>query len=194
MDSFYQYNQDLHIHTIYSTRDSAVVNEQTFELISSIKHAKIIGISDHFEHLLENNLIIEYLQMLDLYNFRKGTEIDGHRYVKEAIKYDFDYFIYHCWNVQEDYKAIELLLNTGKPVIIAHPYATDTNLNLIPDNCIIEINNRYIYRYDWKNFLTPYLDKFKFILSSDAHQPHWLNQTISLYVANELNIKEEILF
>jgi len=194
MSSFYQLNQDLHIHTIFSVRDSAIVAEQTPQLIANIKHAKIIGISDHFEHLIENGIVEKYLDIIESYNFHKGTEIDGHRYVEEAIKYDFEYFIYHCWDNPEDYKAIETLLKTGKPVIIAHPYATGTNLDMIPESCIIEINNRYVYKYDWKSFFSPFLKKFKFVLSSDAHQPNWLNQTISLYVARELNIKETILF
>jgi len=189
-----QCNQDLHIHTIFSQSDSAVVKEQTPELIASIKHAKIIGISDHFEHMYYNDTLTEYLHILEKYNFRKGIEIDGHEYVEEAIKFDFEYFIYHCWDISEDYEALNILLKTGKPVIIAHPYATGTNLNKVPDKCLIEINNRYIYRYDWKNFFSPYLEKFQFILSSDAHQPNWLNQTVAKYVARELNIKETLLF
>ena len=49
------YTQDLHIHTIFSTGDSAVSREQTVELVAEINHAKIIGISDHFEYIGDEN-------------------------------------------------------------------------------------------------------------------------------------------
>ena len=45
--------QDLHIHTTYSTSDVSVVPEQTITLIASLNHARIVGISDHFENLLD---------------------------------------------------------------------------------------------------------------------------------------------
>ena len=37
------YPQDLHIHTVYSDRDSSVVPEQTLELVARIAHARVIG-------------------------------------------------------------------------------------------------------------------------------------------------------
>ena len=40
--------QDLHIHTVYSVGDSAVVPEQTPSLIHNVGYAEIIGIADHF--------------------------------------------------------------------------------------------------------------------------------------------------
>ena len=51
--------QDLHIHTIYSTGDSAVVPEQTISLIAQARHADIIGISDHLEYL-DNYMFEKY--------------------------------------------------------------------------------------------------------------------------------------
>jgi len=35
---------------------------------------------------------------------------------------------------------------------------------------------------------------FSFVIDSDAHQPHWLNQNIARYVARELEITETLLF
>jgi len=192
-DLRYTCNQDLHIHTVFSVGDSAVAQEQTLDLISKIKHAKIIGISDHFEYIgIEK--YEEYKKGIIKYDFKLGTEVDGKEFVKEASMLDFEYYLYHCRDSNNDYKGIETLLNTGKPVIIAHPYMTDTRLSKIPPECDLEINNRYIFRYDWYNYFKDYKDKFNFILSSDAHQPHWLNQNAAKYVADQLGIKETILF
>lgn len=48
--------QDLHIHTVYSVGDSAVVKEQTIDLVKQIRHASIIGISDHYEYLVDEDI------------------------------------------------------------------------------------------------------------------------------------------
>jgi histidinol phosphatase-like PHP family hydrolase len=186
------YKQDLHIHTIYSTGDSAVVKEQTIELVAKIRHAEVIGISDHFEYLGE--VYDKYRNEVYSHGMKLGTEVDGSRSVDEACGFEFDYYIYHCWDNEKDYRSVEKLLGTGKPVIIAHPYATGTQLDKVPVECLIEINNRYVYRYDWRTFFSGYIKRFRFILSSDAHQPNWLNQTISRYVAAELGIEETLLF
>ena len=45
---FRMLQQDLHIHTTYSTSDTSVVPEQTIALVASLKHARIVGLSDHF--------------------------------------------------------------------------------------------------------------------------------------------------
>ncbi|WP_419660696.1 uncharacterized protein Dvar_10950 [Desulfosarcina variabilis str. Montpellier] len=45
-------NQDLHIHTTYSATDSVIVPEQTIELVAAVRHARVVGISDHFENLV----------------------------------------------------------------------------------------------------------------------------------------------
>jgi hypothetical protein len=124
-----------------------------------------------------------------------GTEVNGHESIDLAIRYDFDYYIYHCrGNEPLDYTGIDRLSETGKPVIIAHPYVTDTELNKISENSIVEINNRYIWRYDWKAILKPFVNKFRWVFGSDAHQPNWLNQTIAHRVGHELGISETVLF
>jgi histidinol phosphatase-like PHP family hydrolase len=187
------YAQDLHIHTIFSAGDSAVSKEQTVELVAKVNHAKIIGISDHFEYIWMDNYL-KYKETVTGFGFKLGTEIEGYKWVDSALNYDFDYYIYHCWDDPKDYKGLEKLMSGRKPVIVAHPYATGTNLDKIPENSIVEINNRYISRYDWSVFFSGYLNKFRFVLGSDAHQPNWLNLNISRYVANDLGIREEILF
>jgi predicted metal-dependent phosphoesterase TrpH len=47
-----QVPQDLHIHTVYSAADSSVVAEQTRELVAAVAHARVLGISDHFEFVI----------------------------------------------------------------------------------------------------------------------------------------------
>ena len=186
--------QDLHIHSIFSSMDSAVVPQQNFDTIAFAKHADIVGISDHFEHFMPHRFN-DYKEALDVYGFLVGTEVNGHESVDIATKYDFDYYIYHCWGeISDDYTAVQRLIRTNKPVIIAHPYATETDLNKIPEECYVEINNRYIWRYNWKKELAPFKNKFRWIISSDAHQPNWLNQNIARKVAEYLGIEETILF
>ncbi len=187
------YAQDLHIHTVFSTGDSAVSREQTVEMVARIHHARIIGISDHFEYIGEENYM-KYKETVTGFGFKLGTEVDGHKWVEPALNHDFDYYIYHCWDDPKDYRGLEKLMSKGRPVIVAHPYATGTSLDKIPESSIVEINNRYVIRYDWKAFFSEYLNKFRFVLSSDAHQPNWLNLNVSRFVAGELGIREEILF
>jgi hypothetical protein len=188
----YQIPQDLHIHTVFSKYDSAVVPEQTPELIARIRHAKVTGISDHFEHFIDR--FDEYTSTLKQYGFHIGTEVDGSGYVQEASQYNFAYYIYHCRNHRTEYNGVEKLLLTGKPVIVAHPMALETDLHKLPPSCYVEINNRYIWKDDWRNKIGPFANKFRFVIGSDAHQPSWLNQHVARYVARELKIKEHILF
>jgi len=185
--------QDLHIHTVFSTGDSAVMPEQTVEFIAELKHAKSIGISDHFEYL-HGDVYEKYVKKLRSFEFHVGTEVDGNEWVDMALQYDFDYYIYHCCDIDADYKGVERLLSSSKPVIIAHPLHMGTDLDKIPPECLIEINNRYIWRSNWKDGLKRYVGRFRFILSSDAHQPNWLNLNIATHVAYTLGIKETILF
>jgi len=187
------YPQDLHIHTVYSTGDGSIVQEQTPELIASIKHAKVIGISDHFE-FLNGQVFDEYQNRLRSLNIYVGTEVNGGDWVSEASEVNVDYYLYHCRDRNEDYKGVETLLKTGKPLIIAHPYIMGTDLNRIPDECFIEINNRYIWRTDWEFNLKRYIKRFRFVLSSDAHQPNWLSLTAARYVADKMDLRETILF
>jgi len=186
--------QDIHIHTVFSAADGAILPQQTMEMIAFAQHAEIVGISDHFEMFMPYRWE-EYRKEVKKFNFHLGTEVNGHESVDLALRYDFEYYVYHCWgNEPKDYTTLKKLQQSEKPVIIAHPYATGTDLNKIPEGSIVEINNRYVWRYDWKTFLSPYVNKFRWVFSSDAHQPNWLNQQIALRVANELSISETILF
>jgi hypothetical protein len=123
-----------------------------------------------------------------------GTEVDGARSVDYALAVEVDYYIYHCADQKQHYRGAEKLLARGKPVIIAHPQVMGTNLKNIPTGCHVEINNRYVWRGDWRSFYGPYLGQFSFVLGSDAHQPNWLNHHVARYVARELGIKETLLF
>jgi len=186
-------DQDLHIHTVFSSGDTAIVPNQRIELIANVKHARIVGISDHFDYLTGNKFEPYKAEVLK-YGLILGTEVDGANWVNEAIQYPFEYFVYHCYNTQRDYEGAELLLSTGKPVIIAHPQALDTNLDKVPPECFIEINNRYVWRFNWRSYYTPYVRQFKFVLGSDAHQPNWLTHSVAEYVAQELGVTNSIIF
>lgn len=186
------FNQDLHIHTVFSHTDSSIVPEQTPELIAQVQHARVIGISDHWEALTANFEV--YQQTLRQYGLYVGTEVDGGESVKEALKVHPDYYIYHCRDSEMDYKGVELLLTKQQPVIIAHPLMLETDLKRIPPECLIEINNRYVWRGFWKEKLKDAVSRFRFVLSSDAHQPNWLSQAVSGYVARELGVEETVLF
>ena len=185
--------QDLHIHTTFSTSDNSVVPEQTVSLVAAVRHAIIVGISDHFECLV-NGSFEGYEKEIRQVGLKVGVEVDGHSWVDEATKYDVDYYIFHCRDQNADYCSIDKLLTTGKPVIIAHPNALHTNLNQVPSECLIEINNRYIWRSDWKQYYGPFTNQFKFVIGSDAHQPNWLSQTLAHYAAAQLGIEEHLVF
>jgi histidinol phosphatase-like PHP family hydrolase len=189
----YQLDQDLHIHTVFSTGDSAVVSQQTVELIRAVNHAKIIGISDHFDYLTGRNYM-PYREKVLAHGFKLGTEVNGGEWVDEALELEFEYYIYHCWDTSLDYRGAEKLLESGKPVIIAHPQATETKLSKVPTECFIEINNRYTWRYDWEKFYRPHLERFRFVLGSDAHQPNWLTHSVALYAASVLGVENTLLF
>ena len=157
--------------TTYSTSDNSVVPEQTVALVAAVKHAIIVGISDHFECLV-NGDVEGYEKEIRQAGLKVGDEVDGHPWVNEATNYNVDYYIFHCRERYADYRSIDKLLTTGKPVIIAHPNVLSTNLNQVPSECLIEINNRYIWRSDWKQYYEPFKNQFRFVISSDAHQPN----------------------
>ena len=184
--------QDLHIHTIWSDSDSSVVPEQTTELIAEIGHARICGISDHFEMIAD--CFDDYRAEVAAHGLLIGTEVNGHEWVPSALDADCDYRIFHCYDRDADYRALEQLLADERPVIIAHPNALDTDLERVPPECLVEINNRYVWRCDWAAFYGPYRERFRFVISSDAHQPNWLNQTVARHVAAALQIEETLLF
>ncbi|MBK1706124.1 hypothetical protein [Halochromatium glycolicum] len=187
-----QLAQDLHIHTTWSHADSSVVPEQTIELIAAAEHARIRGISDHFEHIADR--FDAYRRAVSAAGLRVGTEIDGHRSVPAALDCPCDYRIFHCYDQGADYRALESLLADDIPVIVAHPNALDTDLERVPNECLIELNNRYIWRCDWMAFYGPYRNRFRFVISSDAHQPNWLGQSIARLAARELGIEETLVF
>jgi histidinol phosphatase-like PHP family hydrolase len=183
--------QDLHIHTTFSRDDGAVTPEQTVELVAAVAHARIIGISDHLESIADD--FQKYAQTVRSCGFVVGTEVNGADWVGEAEAVDAQYFVYHCRDREPDYRGAERLLATGKPLIIAHPLILETDLRRVPPQCLIEINNRYVWRSDWET-LRPFTTSFSFVIDSDAHQPHWLNQNVARYVARELGISETLVF
>jgi histidinol phosphatase-like PHP family hydrolase len=183
--------QDLHIHTTFSRDDGAVAPEQTVELVAAIGHARIVGISDHLESLIDD--FPRYARALSSHGFLVGTEVNGADWVREAEAVDAHYYVYHCRDRDGDYRGAERLLAAGKPVIIAHPLILQTDLRRVPPSCLIEINNRYVWRSNWET-LRPFAASFSFVIDSDAHQPHWLNQNVARYVAAELGITETLLF
>jgi histidinol phosphatase-like PHP family hydrolase len=185
--------QDLHIHTTFSSGDSSVVQEQTLELIAELDYAGITGISDHLNYISGKTFNL-YEKKVRSFHFKVGVEVGGMSWIKEALRINPDYYIYHILDIKADYDGIEKLLLTGKPVIIAHPLVLGINLDTIPKECLIEINNRYIWRSDWKKILPEYVKHFRFIIGSDAHQPNWLNQSVARHVAHQLGIRETILF
>jgi hypothetical protein len=185
--------QDLHIHTTYSVGDSSVVPQQTVEFVARFRHARILGISDHLEYI-KGKRFHRYEREVRSNGMFVGTEVNGPKWTHAACELGVDYYIYHCRDRREDYRGAEELLSTEKPVIIAHPLVMDTNLERVPPQCLIEINNRYVWRYDWRGRLMPYRERFRFVIGSDAHQPHWLNQNIARHVAMELCIEETLLF
>ena len=83
--------QDLHIHTVFSTGDSAVMPEQTVELIASVRHAEIIGVSDHFEYI-RDDCFERYRAAVTSFGFKLGTEVAGGDYADEAAGYPVDYY------------------------------------------------------------------------------------------------------
>lgn len=185
--------QDLHIHTTYSANDSYVVPEQTVTLIAAVKHARIVGVSDHFENLTRGSFE-QYAAEVSGHGLKVGVEVDGHPWAQQASEYEVDYYVMHCRDHALDYRAVELLLATGKPVVIAHPNILGTDLDLLPPECLIEINNRYVWRNDWRTYYTPFVDRFRFVISSDAHQPSWLGQSVARHVAAELGVTEHLVF
>ena len=111
-----------------------------------------MGISDHFEHFADK-AYEEYVGRIRSLDMLVGTEVDGAASVDFAISFAFDYYIYHCRNIAADYRGIERLLSTGQPMIIAHPNVLDTDLDLVPDTCLVEINNRYVWHSTGEHFM-----------------------------------------
>ncbi|MBN1866732.1 hypothetical protein JW916_05525 [Candidatus Sumerlaeota bacterium] len=188
-------SQDLHIHTIFSHSDTAVAPEQTIDLVAKLGHARVTGISDHLDCLMEGGDLEGYMGAVRAAGFRLGTELPNSGWVDAALDLPFEYFIYHCRDRgPEEYRGFERLVESGKPAIIAHPLSLGTDLGRLPPDCLVEINNRYVWRNDWRRRFAPYVERFRWVLSSDGHQPNWLNQTVAYYVASELGVRETLLF
>jgi len=187
-----QLPQDLHVHTVFSKGDSSVAPEQTIALIAQVAHARILGISDHTDGIADN--FPAYEKEVRKYGLRLGTEVDGTKWLATALAMPVDYYVYHCRDKAEEYEGAERLLATGKPVIIAHPAVFPTDLSKVPPECLVEVSNRYSWKDDWRVSLGPWVSRFRFVVSSDAHQPSWLNQTYARYVAAALGIRETLLF
>ena len=185
--------QDLHIHTIFSSGDSAIVPEQTVELVAAVAHARVLGISDHADYITDSDFLL-YSETVRAANLHLGVEVSGSQWISKALEMNVDYYIYHCADRLSEYRGAEKLLETSKPVVIAHPLIMGTNLDRIPPRCHVEVNNRYVWHCDWRAGLKPFTSRFQFVISSDAHQPNWLNQTVARYVARELGIQETLLF
>ena len=184
--------QDLHVHTIFSRGDGAVVPEQTVELVARIAHARVLGISDHLEYV--GDAFEEYARTVRAHGLKLGLEVNGAEWVAAAEALPVQYFVYHCRDRAEDYRGAERLAASGRPVIVAHPNALQTDLARVSPACLVEINNRYAWRESAYRALAPFTDRFRFVLSSDAHQPHWLNQTAARFIARELGVRETLLF
>ncbi len=189
----FQFPQDLHIHTTFSAGDTAVAVEQTVDLVAGLGHAKVLGISDHLDWV-GGAAFDKYRQTVRGLGLHLGLEVDGASWVEEALELPVDYFVYHCYDNPVDYQGAERLLSGGKPVIAAHPLFLGTNPDHLPPDCLVEINNRYVWRSDWRTRFLPFLPRFKFVISSDAHQPHWLSQHLARHVAREIGVTETLLF
>jgi hypothetical protein len=105
-----------------------------------------------------------------------------------------EYYLYHCRDRTEDYRGAERLAGAGRPVIIAHPNALQTDLARVSPVCLVEINNRYAWRDSGYRALAPFVAHFRFVINSDAHQPHWLAQSAARFIARELGVRETLLF
>ncbi len=167
-----------------------MVPEQTPELVAHVSHAEIIGVSDHFEHFADK-AYDEYVERIRALKMLVATEIDGAASVEYAASLHFDYYVYHCRDTAADYRGVERLLATGRPVIIAHPHVLETDLSRIPETCLVEINNRYVWQGDWSAYYGPHRDRFRFVINSDAHQPNWLTQSVARKVAADLGVQEQ---
>lgn len=184
--------QDLHLHTTFSYSDDSVVPEQTLDLVASVRHASVMGCSDHLNDVVDN--FETYARAVRAHGLHIGTEVDGADWVIKAVGLPVEYYVYHCRDREEDYRGAATLLATGKPLIIAHPQVLGTNPSRLPQGCLIEINNRYSWQRGSEALFKACIGRFEFVISSDAHQPHWLNQNVARAVAERLGIRERLLF
>lgn len=186
--------QDLHIHSTYSTGDTAVAPQQTLKFIAKLEHAEIRGISDHFEYIAEDKVFDVYRKEAHSLGFYCGCEVNDSNDAEKAVDFPFDYYIYHCRNQDSEYKGAEGLLKTGKPVIISHPMAMGADLNKVPTDCYIEVNNRYVWQRDYMAYYATHLKRFRFLCGSDAHKPNWLNHLVAAHAMEEMGLNNILIF
>ena len=186
--------QDLHIHTTFSTGDDSVVPEQTVGLVAGVGHARVVGISDHLDHV-HGPAFAAYRDTVRRHELYLGVEVDGSAWIETALAHagDLDYLLYHCRNHTSEYRGAERLLDSGLPVIVSHPLAFGADIARVPPECLLEVNNRYVWRSDWRCGFGPWVGRRRFVIGSDAHQPHWLGQHIARHVADVLGITETVL-
>ncbi len=185
--------QDLHVHTVFSAGDTAISPQQTMDTVARFRPAEVQGVSDHLDFLVDG-AFERYRSEALAHGLHVGVEVDGADWIEAAEQVEVEYYIMHCYDDAASYRGAERLLATGRPVIIAHPLVLGTDLSRVPGECLVEINNRYVWRGDWRSGYAPYLDRFDFVIGSDAHQPNWLNQNIARWVALELGVEEKLLF
>jgi hypothetical protein len=83
--------QDLHVHTVFSKGDSSGAPEQTVTLISPVAHARILGLSDHTDGIVDS--FTAYGKEARRHGLRLGTEVDGSEWVAAARALPVECFI-----------------------------------------------------------------------------------------------------
>jgi hypothetical protein len=152
----------------------------------------VLGCSDHLDSVLRD--FDGYARAVRAHGMHVGTEVGGAAYVSRALELPVEYYVYHCTDTAEDYRGAAALMATGKPLIIAHPQIFNTDPSRLPPGCLIEINNRYSWQRDGEPLFRACRGRFGFVISSDAHQPHWLTQSVARSIAERLEIAETLLF
>jgi histidinol phosphatase-like PHP family hydrolase len=187
--------QDLHVHTTFSSGDDSVAPEQTLGLLARLRHADVLGISDHLD-FVAGEAFGGYRDAVRAEGLGLGVEVDGARWLDAALEVEgeLDYYVVHCRDRSADYAALERLVQTGLPVILAHPLLFGTRPERVAPGCLVEVNNRYVWRNDWRRLYPPWQERFRFVIGSDAHQPSAIGQLVARMVAGELGIRETVLF
>jgi hypothetical protein len=147
--------------------------------------------ADHLDFVYGERFA-SYAKAVRRHGFLLGVEVDGASWVDTALEHEVDYYFYHCPDRKDHYRGLERLLDSGRPVVVSHPVMWGTDLKKVPDCAFLEINNRYIWRTAWRSRLEPFCRKFRFVLSSDAHEPSMLNQNVARRVGRELGIRETL--
>ena len=134
------------------------------------------------------NLVVNFYTYRGVVKALDGIDLTIHR------RDGFDYYVYHCRDEDQSYEGLHRLVSGGRPVIVAHPMVTGTDLSRVARDCLVEINNRYVWRGDFRRYYAPFVESRRFVVSSDAHQPHWLAQSVARHVAQSLGVRETTVF